>query len=70
MSETKEVKTPTPAPLARASEATDPVIHQLAAQRHILVMNIAAAQADLATIADAEERLTAINEQLADLGYE
>ncbi len=58
------VRRPSPA------ESSDPTVHQLLGERQTLQMNIAHAQADLATIKDAEIRLAAVDKALADLGYE
>jgi hypothetical protein len=64
-------ETPAPAPaLARASESSDPAVHQLIAERRTLEMNLETARAtDAATIKDAEERIAAVDRQLADLGF-
>ena len=51
-------KKPAPPPLARASEATDPAVHQIIAEMQTAQMN---GDADV---------VSALVKQLADLGYE
>lgn len=60
-----------PAPaLARASESSDPAVHQLIAERRTLEMNLEAArERDEATITDAEQRIAVVDKQLTDLGF-
>lgn len=61
-----------PAPrLARASEATDPAVHQLLAERQAHEMNKATAEAtDPEAAKAADEKIAEVNRKLADLGYE
>lgn len=70
MAEPKKAAKTAPAPLLRPAESTDPTVHQLMAQRQILLHNIETAAADLATIEDAQVRLVEVNRQLGELGYE
>jgi hypothetical protein len=61
-----------PASLAPAGESGDPEVHRLLAERQTAAANLAAATPDEAAAAkasQAREQITAIDKQLADLGF-
>ena len=71
--EAPKAEAPKAAPIARASESTDPAVHDLMAKRFTYEQQVTNVDADVANLQEQKKTaLTKIDEldgQLADLGY-